>query len=162
MTDDQTAFYTWKITQKLEERACFLDQEDVDEGLGTPSTAGRFLCHLKEDPAKKAFMRIYQQIPIMGTKLSKLYVRAQQAAPPDPYPELDALKLLKKLHCDAVPALLGYHQGKQEADDFVPGGHITYIVWDKVPGDSLTKEKFWSLDRLSRDAIRAEFRIAYE
>lgn len=171
MADDQNAadaalsptpLHSWKITEKLEERACFLDQEDVDEGLGTPFTAGKFLCHLEEDPAKLAFMRIYQQIPVMGTELSKLRVRSQQAASPDPYPELDALRVLKKLNCDAVPALLGYHQGKQEVDDFVPGGHITYVVWDKVPGESLTEEKFWSLERPSRDKIRAKFRIAYE
>lgn len=43
------------------------------------------------------------------------------------------------LGSDAVPDLLGYGQGTQEADDIVTGGHITYVIWDKVPGDSLTQ-----------------------
>lgn len=149
---------TWTITEKLSETARLLTQDDVDEGHGSPFTAGKFLCHRKEDPTKIAFMRIYRQIPVIGTEGSKSGVRAQQATPADPYPELETLKALKKLDCDVVPALLGYHQGKQEADDLVPGGHITYVVWDKVPGDSLTGEKFWNLDRRSRDTIRAEFR----
>ena len=147
--DDQISveplLQTWKTTQKLPERAFFLTQTDVDEGHGSPFTAGKYLCRRKEDPAKMAFMRIYQQIPIVCTEGAKTSIRAQQATPTDPYPELETLMAAKKLRplgCDVVPDLLGYGQGTQEADDIVPGGHITYVIWDKVPGDSLTQERF--------------------
>lgn len=112
-----------------------------------------------------AFMRIYQQIPIVCTEGAKTSIRAQQATPTDPYPELETLMAAKKLRplgCDVVPDLLGYDQGTQEADDIVPGGHITYVIWDKVPGDSLTQERFWNRDRGSRDILRDEFRNANE
>lgn len=107
-------------------------------------------------------MRIYQQIPTVGTEGAKTSVRDQQATPADPYPELETLMPAKKLGCDAVPDLLGYGQGTQEADDIVPGDHITYVVWDKVPGDSLTQEQFWNWHRHSRDMLRDKFRNANE
>lgn len=107
-------------------------------------------------------MRIYQQVPILGTEAVKTSVRAQQATPAEPYPELEALRTLKMLGSNAVLDLLGYGQGTQEADDIVTGGHITYVIWDKVPGDSLTQEQFWSRDRGSRDIIRDKFRDANE
>lgn len=93
--DDQISveplLQTWKTTQKLPERAFFLTQTDVDEGHGSPFTAGKYLCRRKEDPAKMAFMRIYQQIPIVSTEGAKTNVRVQQATPADPYPELETL-----------------------------------------------------------------------
>lgn len=91
-----------------------------------------------------AYMRVYQQIPILGTEGAKTSVRAQQATTADPYPGLEALMAVKKLGCDAVPTRLGYGQGTQQADDIVPGGYITYVIWDKVPGDFLTQEQFWN------------------
>lgn len=82
------------------ERAFFLTQNDVDEGHDSPFTTGNYLCHRKEDPAKMAYMRVYQQIPILGTEGAKTSVRAQQATPADPYPELEALMAVKKLGCE--------------------------------------------------------------
>ena len=74
--DDQSpvepVLQTWKITQKLSERAFFLTQKDVDEGHGSPFTAGKNLGHRKDDPAKMAFMRIYQQIPIVGDSAQRV------------------------------------------------------------------------------------------
>lgn len=162
VTPSRSPPQTWIITKKLSETALYMTQQDVDKGHGSPFTAAKFLCHRKEDATKIAFMRIYHQIPITGTECSKSGVRAKQAASPKPYPELETLKVLKKQGCDVVPDLLGYHQGKQEDDDIVPRGHVTYVIWDKVPGESLTREKFWNLDRPSRDAIRTEFRRVYE
>ena len=37
-----------------------------------------------------------------------------------------------------------------------PGGFVTYIVWDKVPGEPLSEKYFWKQDRKVRDAIRKE------
>lgn len=85
-------------------------------------------------------MRIYQQILIPGTEGAKTSVRALQATTADPYPEFKTLRALKKLGCDVVPDLLGYGQRKQEPDDIVPGGYITYVILNKDSADSLTLE----------------------
>ncbi|KKK13935.1 hypothetical protein AOCH_005850 [Aspergillus ochraceoroseus] len=124
---------SWIITEKLGERAVHLAQDDVDMGVGTPMTVGKFLCHLEEDPGQIAFMRIYYQIPTTGTEDADLATLAQQIQPPE-----------------------------QEEHDLVPGGYIKYLVWEKVPGLPLTEEFFWSLDPLVREDIRAKFRAAYE
>lgn len=167
-TDAKTPFLlpsqTWVIIEKLSGNAFPMTQKDLDDGLGPAAyTAAKFLCHRVDDPTKEtAFMRIYLQIPIAGTELLNPGIRAKQAIPPLPHTELSTLKALKKMSCDVVPDLLGNQEGKQGHDGIVPGGFITYVVWDKVPGDSLTEDKFWNLDRQSRDAIRKEFRRVYE
>lgn len=152
---------TWVIDKKLSERSHWMTQQDVTDGLGLPFAAAKFLCHCKEDPSKKAFMRIYLQIPVAGTQYQSAQLRQKQAAKPQPHLELTTLKALKELGCDVVPDLLAYQEGKQDEDSIVPGGYITYVVWDKVPGEPLSEEEFWELDLESRQAIRAKFREAY-
>ncbi|KAB8263302.1 hypothetical protein BDV32DRAFT_119159 [Aspergillus pseudonomiae] len=158
---------TWVITEKLSERAVNLTEEDVEWGIGTPMTVGTFLCHLEEDPAQLAFMRIYHQIPITGTEWANPDTRAQQAGK-DPAGldkicgEREAFKLLMRQGCNSVPRFLGYDEKIQAENELIPGGYTKYLVWEKVPGESLTEEFFWSLDRSTRDDIRAKFRVAYE
>lgn len=153
---------TWVITKKLSERAMQMRQKDIDDNLGPPFTAAKCLCHLADDPAKVAFMRIYAQIPIVGTEFQRREVKAKQAAPPRTHAELTALKALKKIRCGIVPDLFGYQEGVQNQDGPVPGGYITHVVWDKVPGEPLSPETFWSLEFPSREEIRAQFRKVYE
>jgi hypothetical protein len=123
---------------------------------------GIFLCHLEEDPAQLALMRVYYQIPITGTEYSRPDIRAQQVGPPKICGEREAFKLLMRQGCSAVPRFLGYGETTQEREDPVPGGFVRYLAWEKVPGESLTEEFFWSLDRSKRDDIRAKFRLAFE
>lgn len=114
---------TWVITEKLEETSRLMTKKDIDDGLGPPFTAAKFLCHRKNDPAKKpAFMRMYNQIPIAGTECLNSGIRANQAVPPIQHPELTALTTLKKMACKVVPDLLGYQEGQQGHDDIVPRG----------------------------------------
>ncbi|KAJ5433999.1 hypothetical protein N7491_004594 [Penicillium cf. griseofulvum] len=153
---------SWIITEKLSERAVHLTQEDVEMGVGSPITVGKFLCHLEEDPTQIAFMRIYYQIPITGTEDANLATLAQQIQPYEVCGELEAFRLLMSQGCSSVPRFLGYYEKKQEEHDLVPGGYIKYLVWEKVPGEPLTEEFFWSLDPLVRENIRAQFRIAFE
>jgi hypothetical protein len=131
-------------------------------GVGTPMTVGKFMCHLEEDPAQIAFMRIYYQIPITGTEDADLATLAQQIRPPKVCGEREAFRLLMSQGCSAVPRFLGYDESTQEEHDLVPGGYIKYLVWENVPGESLTEEFFWSLDLPTRDDIRAKFRVAFE
>ncbi|KAJ5808541.1 hypothetical protein N7474_009810 [Penicillium riverlandense] len=143
---------TWVIEKKLSERSQRMTQQDVSDGLGLPYAAAKFICHRKENPSKKAFMRIYLQIPVIDTLYQSPQIRRKQAAKPRQHIELTTLKALKKWDCDV---------GKQGEDSIVPGGYITYVVWDKVPGEPLSPEEFWELDLESRQAIRDKFREAF-
>ena len=61
-----------------------------------------------------------------------------------------------------MPRFYGYCERKQGESDLVQGGYIKFVVWEKVPGESLTREYFWSLDPTAREEIRVRFRAAYE
>lgn len=152
----------WIITEKLSERAVRLTQKDVDMGVGSPMTVGNFLCHLEEDPAQMAFMRIYHQIPITGTEDADLATLAQQIQSYEVCGELEAFRLLMSHGCSSVPRFLGYYEKTQEEHDLVPGGYVKYLVCEMAPGEPLTEEFFWSLDPLVREDIRAKFRVAFE
>lgn len=152
---------TWLIEKQLSERSVCMTQQEVIDNLRLPYAAGKYLCHRKDNPSQKAFMRIYLQIPISGTQYQGSKTRGKQAAKPQPHIELTALRALQKLKCDVVPTLLSYREGQQDEDGIVPGGYITYVVWEKVPGEPLSPEEFWELDLESRQAIRDTFREAF-
>lgn len=111
-------------------------------------------------------MRIYYQIPVSGTEDADLGLAtlAQQIQQPheEVCGELETFRLLMSQGCTSVPRFLGYCQQAQGEHDLVPGGYVKYIVWEKVPGEPLTEEYFWSLDPLVREDIRAKFRVAFE
>ncbi|OOQ89115.1 hypothetical protein PEBR_10690 [Penicillium brasilianum] len=121
--------YTWFVTEKLTERAVYLSQLDVDSGVGSPMTD------------------------------ADLATLAQQIQPPEVCGELEAFKLLMSQGCNCVPRFLGYCKRQQGKNEFVPGGYAKYLVWEKVPGDSLTVEYYWTLDPFTRKDIRQQ-RIA--
>lgn len=154
---------TWVIDRHLEEDTQLMTQLEHDRGLGAANTAAKFLCHRKDDPTgKSAFIRIYHQIPIMDTEYSDSVNSSSQACAGQDFTELSALIKLKELNCQVTPALLGYQHRKQGPGDIIPGGFSTCVVWDKVPGESLTPQYFWNLTREARDTIRREFRQVYE
>ncbi|CEJ60161.1 hypothetical protein PMG11_08746 [Penicillium brasilianum] len=153
---------SWNITEKLGETALHLSQDEVDMGIGPPQTVGKFLCHLEDDPTQIALMRIYYQIPITGTEDANLDTLAQQIQPNQVCGELEAFRQLMSQGCSSVPRLLGYCKRTQGEHELVPGGFAKYLVWEKVPGEPLTEESFWSLDTRVREDIRAKFRVAFE
>lgn len=75
--------------------------------------------------------------------------------------ELNAPKSFLIHECEVVPRLLGYQQSKQKEDDMVPGGFVTYIIWEKVPGDSFDLIKFWLRPFNEREAICDKFRQVF-
>lgn len=154
----------WTILKKLSEESNRLTKEDIATELGPSDTVGKFLCRPanEKDDGRRAFLRIYQQVPIAGTETKKASIRASQAAdtPPD-YPELIAFRTFMKLDCDVVPRLLGYQHCQQDHDEGVPGGYITYILWEKVAGESLNLTEFWRLRLADRKTIRNKFRQVY-
>lgn len=139
-----------------------MTDHDVKMGRGSPKTVGKFLCHLVEDPRQVAFMRLYQQIPITGTEDADNDTLARQAVPPGVCGELECFKLLQSGGCSAVPRFLGHAESIQGEHDLVPGGYVRYLVWEKVPGEPLTEESFWSLDDTVRQDIRSKFRDAFK
>ncbi|KAJ5506929.1 Major facilitator superfamily domain general substrate transporter [Penicillium expansum] len=147
---------TWQIVKKLGERTTASTERDIADGLGPGYAAGKFLClsTSSKAQAKVAFMRIYKQIPIAGTEFQNATMRAAQAVEPREHAELTALKAFKEQDCDIL--------GKQGEDDIDPGGYITYVVWEKVAGDSLDRQTFWSCPFSIRQELRAKFRQVYE
>ncbi|KAJ5597476.1 hypothetical protein N7537_007560 [Penicillium hordei] len=101
---------------------------------------GKFLCHKS-------------QVPIEDTKFLSPEVRAQQPVPPYQHDEITALKRFKEGGCTVVLELLGYSETVQGKDGLVPGGYITDLIWDKVPGQSSSRELFWSFNKPSKSNI---------
>ncbi|KAJ5531801.1 hypothetical protein N7527_005194 [Penicillium freii] len=154
----------WEIVSKVEERAYIVTQRDATNGLGPAYAAGKFLCRPadNDDPNSLSFMRMYKQIPITGTEFANAPIRAAQAVNLDEPTELTAFKFLEQKGCDVIPRLLGYRHDQQDRDDTVPMGFITYVIWAKVPGDSLDFEAFWSSEFSLRQEIRLQFYEVYE
>lgn len=153
---------TWVITQHLEEDANLMRKEEVSR-RGPPQTVAKKLCYRKDDSTRKpAFMRLYRQLPTIGTEYDRPTVRALQAIPNQENDELETFRRLKLLRCSVTPELLAYSEAPQGDYGPVPGGFSICIIWDKVPGDSLSLDYFWGLDRDARDAIRGKFREVFE
>ncbi|KAF7131151.1 hypothetical protein CNMCM5793_004201 [Aspergillus hiratsukae] len=136
--------------------------------MNSPETA-EFLCGLEgtdvtlDSPSRQTWVidkKLSERAEWM-TQEESPQIRRKEAAKQQPHVELTTLKALKELECDVVPDLLAYGERKQGEDSIVPGGYITYVVWDKVPGEPLNAEEFWKLDLESRQAIRDRFREAY-
>lgn len=82
----------WVLEEKLTEDVQQMSKWELDGGGGPPFAVVKYICHSATDSDKKAFMRIYFQIPIAGTEYQSVEVRQRQAAPPRKHRELDALK----------------------------------------------------------------------
>ncbi|KAJ5969317.1 hypothetical protein N7501_005565 [Penicillium viridicatum] len=136
----------WGLEEKLTEDVQQMSKWELDGGGGPPFAVFKYLCHSATDSDKKAFMTTYFQIPIAGTEYQPLEVRQRQAAPPRKHRELDALKHLKPRQCPVVP-----------------DGYITYVVWDKVPGEPLNRDQVWDPQSGPlHEAARAKFRDIWE
>ncbi|KAJ5821792.1 uncharacterized protein N7525_011076 [Penicillium rubens] len=143
----------WAIVSKLQERTNILSQQDVTDGLGPAYVTEKFLCSSLDSSNTPAFMRVYKQVPIAGTEIKKASVRAAQAVKSYEPIELVALKSLQEKGCDC---------DEQAEDDTVPGGFIAYVIWEKVPGESLNTQKFWGYSLSEREEIRLKSREAYK
>jgi hypothetical protein len=113
--------------------------------MGPAFTAGKYLCRRtgSGNAQTLAFLRIYKQTPVSGTKLESSSVPKAQASKAY-HVELEALRHLTENGCTATPALLGYQIDKQNANDLVPDGYILYLVWEKVAGEPLDIDVFWA------------------
>lgn len=149
----------WTILEKLTEHPVPIFPEDVASGMGAPYTVGRYLCHPVGDENALAYMRIYKQIPQTGTEFESVSVRKAQATNRRILVELDALMHLTDTKC--TPKLLGWQYETQGPGDLIPDGYTVRFIWEKVQGEPLSSEKFWSLPYHLRETIRQNFKKAY-
>jgi hypothetical protein len=62
----------------------------------------------------------------------------------------------------AVPKLVGYGEGLQDVEEFVPGAYINYVAWERVPGEPVDYYTFWKRGFGYRQRLRSAFRTTYE
>ncbi|KAF9242979.1 hypothetical protein DTO013E5_2512 [Penicillium roqueforti] len=144
--------------EKLSEQPTPVTQEDFAIGMGPAYTTGKYLCRLAENEDTLTLMRIYKQIPLIDTEPEDSTVRKEQACGPRKHVELGAMKRFTENGCTATPSLLVYQIGKQDEVDLVSGGYITYLVWEKVPGDPLDIEQFWII----REALSFKYEPIFQ
>lgn len=85
-------------------------------------------------------MRIYVQLPFKMTEFAPPARRAQQANTSFTPEELTAFQMLSahEKASKVTPKLLAFQEKTQDGDNWpVPGGFLTYVVWEKVPGIQL-------------------------
>ena len=150
----------WKVVQKLNEYDYQMEEDNVKSGSSPSYSSTKLLCHDSTDPEKKAFMRIYMQIPYVNTESDDSAIRAQQASV-FIHKELFAYKALTRKGSTITPRLLGYKESQQDSSGLVPGGFITWFAWEIVPGlrlgDDFGAAAFWDLESSEREQVRLTF-----
>lgn len=154
----------WKVIELISEHshqpAVQADMQELENSPPSYSEA-TFLCRNARDPAQEAFLRVYMQIPHLGTEDASHSIRSAQAGFRT-HDDIEAMKLFRDNRARYVPWCLGVKDIKQDNFGLVPGGYMSYLLWEKLPGVHLDMETFWSLDRAERDAIREAFEPAYK
>ncbi|KAK2756113.1 hypothetical protein FQN54_005521 [Arachnomyces sp. PD_36] len=154
---------TWRLDQKVLENEYCESEEDVTAGIVFSEARAVFFCSTHGSDPSKAVIKIRMQIPWRGTATKPVRVRAKQAEEnptPGTMREIEALQRLTDAGCPSTPALYGWKQEKQCPEMWVPGGHIVYILMEKLPGINL-RSFFVDLDRKERDQCREAFKKAW-
>lgn len=145
----------WRILEKMNEH-----DHQVEHGRGLSWASTKLLVEATGSSKSKGYMRIYMQIPNVNTETRHPDTRATQATTYSPH-EFDAYKILSQKGSTITPKLLGYKEGTQDGSGLVPGGFITWFVWEIVPGVQLGDEAgaatFRALASDEREEIRRMF-----
>lgn len=158
----------WQILRILSNAERPVERELSQNGKRPGYTSIKLLCRTKASPEQDVFVRIYKQIPYADSDIYDLgtpEARRQQACSFVPE-ELVAFKKFSENWdaADITPRLLGWKEETQDDPAPVPGGFMTWVAWEKVPGVPLGDSTgsaafFWGLDRAERDEIRRVFRM---
>lgn len=152
---DRPGTSKWRILEKLNEHE---HQVERDRGLSWASTKLRVEATGRSK--SRGYMRIYMQIPYVSTETRYPDTRATQATTYSPH-EFEAYKILSQKRSTITPKLLGYKEETQDSSVLVPGGFITWLVWEIVPGiqlgDAVGAATFWGLAIGEREEIRQIF-----
>ncbi|KAJ9350933.1 hypothetical protein DTO027B9_6678 [Paecilomyces variotii] len=160
ITLDQPVPSQWKILEKLSERN-FQASEEMRRRHGHHSYAtAKFLCCDPKEPSRKAFMRVYLQVPLENTEMQDPKIRSRQATTYTPR-ELIAYKTFTQNDFSNVPKLLGYKISTQDKSGLVPNGFVILLAWEIVPGlrlgDKLGNDLYWTLSAAEREHARIAF-----
>ncbi|KAK4609555.1 hypothetical protein CLAFUW4_14640 [Fulvia fulva] len=117
-----------------------------------------YLCRkftgIQNDPGGYAFvMKIKVQVPKSeGGKADPLDGPSDRSMA-----EMQAMMKFRDADLDCTPDLRWTLQQAQPGDGPVPGGYVTVIVMNQMPGSSLEELKFWSLKEEEQNMIREKF-----
>ncbi|KAJ6084368.1 hypothetical protein N7486_011168 [Penicillium sp. IBT 16267x] len=147
----------WKLDEVISEFEQQLEKASTTEKVVSYASI-KFACHKLTDPKTIGMMRIYVQIPNSEIDREKSETQAKEAMPDFVHKELQAYMMLSE-HPNAArftPRLLGWRKTTQfkEEDWPVPGGFLTALVWEVVPGQQRNlirnqfKESFIALDSI--------------
>lgn len=155
----------WKVLERLEQDHFQADLKSATYQLSYATLKLRCVRILGEQhDTSESYMRVYMQIPRLGTENEDPVFRSAQAnwkfrpAELDAYTDLSWEPTVTKF----TPELLGQRSSTQDRSGFVPGGFTVIIVFQKVPGLPLRDKMgntaaFWSLPRRDRSKIRNAF-----
>lgn len=150
------------LDDKLSEEYQTFSREELKNELGPPFAVLKFSCHDIRDPSHQGFIRLYYQIPFDGTISHPPEVRRQDAVRHYTHDEVKALVSLDRIHCTAVPKLIGIGNEVQGRGGYVPGGYINSVAWIRVAGNPIDYISYWKRDLAYRDEVRSAFRTAYK
>ena len=160
----------WKVLERLKQDHF---QADRKSGTTTVSYASLKLRCVRilgdQHSTFESLMRVYMQIPRLGTENEDPVSRKAQAnmkfrpAELDAYIDLSRDSTVTKF----IPKLLGERLLAQDASGFVPGGFIVIFVFEKVPGLPLRDKMgntsaFWTSPRRDRSKIRIAFEETFK
>ncbi|CAL5866920.1 uncharacterized protein PFLUO_LOCUS1132 [Penicillium psychrofluorescens] len=155
----QPEHYTWRIAERLGEDCTQADKTETDGGAKSGAT-GLFLCENILDTFQRVHMRIYMQVPLIGTEFDPPFKRAEQAIHGTPQEAAAFLKFYDEGSTITL-ALLRYKNTTQDDNMSVPGGFLIFLVWEIVPGlrlgNRVSRKQFFNLDQAERNLIRETF-----
>ncbi|KAJ6147577.1 hypothetical protein N7497_009559 [Penicillium chrysogenum] len=131
-TDDGTQ---WEIRERLK-------QDDIQRAAHSPISPShatlKLSCVKANANPSRAFMRVYLQIPHVGSEFEDSETRAAQADHTFQPEELEAYTTISNHPTVSkfTPKLLGYKVSRQGPSGFVPGGFLIIVVWEYVGGIS--------------------------
>ena len=163
----------WTILEKLSEDNNQIPEADVAHfGYSESYACAKFRCRKDQDQGQEGFMRMYMQVPVQGTEFHPADARAKQAVARRDFQELTVLCHFLEHESTITPRLRAWKEEVQGDDGLVPGGYLTCLVWERVPGVSLAQDRilpadisesnlFWKLPLAERDRIREKFKEEY-
>ncbi|CAL5866293.1 uncharacterized protein PFLUO_LOCUS500 [Penicillium psychrofluorescens] len=159
----------FRIIEKIKEDNYQAEPQEIHDGIaGVSFCAAKYLC-VDPPSQKRAFMRVYMQVPWEGTEVYPASERQKQVTSMSkefmPIEGI-AMKAFWKQNSSITPPLLGFKEGIQNPDMPVPGGFIIYIVWGEVPGiclgDCNGPTTFWTLPNAEKELIHKIFLRDYQ
>ncbi|KAJ5477260.1 hypothetical protein N7539_007404 [Penicillium diatomitis] len=120
----------------------------------------KLLCCDPKKPYRRAFMRVYLQVPFKDTEIQDPKTRSRQATTYAPL-ELTSYQKFTQQDFSNVPKLLGYKVSTQDKSGLVPNGFATWLAWEMVPGlrlgDKFGNDPYWTLSAVEREHVCMAF-----